>query len=1108
MIASTYTIRSLIRTIIYIAISLTCSTQYAQTRIAVIADKGLENYADLLTVELSKQKDVSVVERTEIERIFKERKISCTGIADRSIELGKLTGVEFFLIIQKKNGLGEENKSCLRIQIINTAYGLKLADSLFEYDADANKAVQTITDISIKRIIKLKDDLSKDYFLVGVGSFSCENISAGPQRTATSIRSGIEENISLYPGFILADREKAELIAKERVIGNALPENLKASSILISGSFKIEQKEDETSEISVNVKCIRNKSIIFEKRYTKDMADSIMLPSEITSDIVSKMLNSGEIKPSMDYRKEAELLFNQANLYLRFNEPENALTEVEASLALDPSNLDCHNLMLSIVSRLISKWDEGKEKDGSKFTIDNIKGVSEEAASSLEYIVGHAPNKLSMKSAQKFKNNWLSFLGSIRGLSDSSKIQKELAKDKIYLQDVFSWKIPLFLKMRKVFKESEPVYLNWLIGANPDIGIYAATYDKAFELYNIMTEDSAGLFKSGITYDSPLNKLSGIKCLADKGIPLELGSIDERYARTRKYLEAKAEDPDPLIKYMALRAILELHSKYFYGKELNQKDYEYRYRTAEKMVDVTLNGIFPAYKGNTPDNYLYLYNLALAKDVRAGNDMKLKLYQKVIDKAFADKFCQQAGNNQDFTSSVYSCAGALAYDYVNNSKQPEKAIALLSEIAGQLKDDVEIKKSLQEQISEIKKKMPANPAVLPVKNNENIKFQPDKIISLGDKRIKDILVQKVKDSYKGKFSSSSGYFYGFIGVSGKAAYLPFVFQSDEKEETWNKDIVGVMKIGLDTGNIAEILVFKEAVSRRDGSGAYPLPLIEKDDIAYLGLRKGVGIVAFNFKDKSVKAEKNVECEDIYQMFFCKDKIMLVGGSPGFYSIDERALIEFNPKSRSAKLVLNPRSAKPTCEIDGKTVIAAYPDAKEENLRVLVKPAQASNATMLYKFNPGTFSTERLNDINADKKISMFFPFYQLSKCRIIPTENGILFFDFSHAVLVDDKDGISIPMSNDEGWKPQVLLTVNEQILNVIAGVPGGRIFFGKRNGKGLLYFEKGKNTLGQIELAFPSKPGDSSETSPIAMKASGNDFLILTNRVLYVCKRYPDAFK
>ncbi|MFA6291047.1 MAG: CsgG/HfaB family protein [Victivallales bacterium] len=64
-----------------------------------ISDKGLENYADLLTAELSKQKDLNVIERVEINKILKEQEISSANSPDGYLKLGKLLKADGLVII-------------------------------------------------------------------------------------------------------------------------------------------------------------------------------------------------------------------------------------------------------------------------------------------------------------------------------------------------------------------------------------------------------------------------------------------------------------------------------------------------------------------------------------------------------------------------------------------------------------------------------------------------------------------------------------------------------------------------------------------------------------------------------------------------------------------------------------------------------------------------------------------------------------------------------------------------------------------------------------------------------------------------------------------------
>ncbi len=259
----------------------------------------------------------------------------------------------------------------------------------------------------------------------------------------------------------------------------------------------------------------------------------------------------------------------------------------------------------------------------------------------------------------------------------------------------------------------------------------------------------------------------------------------------------------------------------------------------------------------------------------------------------------------------------------------------------------------------------------------------------------------------------------------------------------------------------------------------------------------------------MEVAKNIECDDVYNMFFYRGMLMIIGGSRGFYSKDEKALIEFNPGSRSSRLLLNPRSGRPSCGIDGQPIINACPDAKGEKLYVVIKPDKAAESSMLYLFDPATFSAKKLEDINPEKKISMLFPFYQLCTCKTMPTGMGALFYDYGHCVLVDGNGRVSIMMSNDPKWKPAACLKMNEQLVNNIASVSGGKLLIGRNwYEKGLYLFEKGGDHLGMIEVVFNPEPEKSEDSSLNAMTVSGDNLLFLSPDLFFVCRKYLDGFK
>jgi hypothetical protein len=91
--------------IVALAIALPSAAWAAATRVAVIGDKGKSTLADFVvpTIEagLSKESQVTLVERALINKVLAEQQLSAAGLMEpgKAIQVGQILGVDMFLIV-------------------------------------------------------------------------------------------------------------------------------------------------------------------------------------------------------------------------------------------------------------------------------------------------------------------------------------------------------------------------------------------------------------------------------------------------------------------------------------------------------------------------------------------------------------------------------------------------------------------------------------------------------------------------------------------------------------------------------------------------------------------------------------------------------------------------------------------------------------------------------------------------------------------------------------------------------------------------------------------------------------------------------------------------
>lgn len=316
---------SLFKTMLVVLVCAIGSYLHAQTKIAVIAEKGLENYADLLTVEFSKQKGLNVVERTEIHRVLREQEISNANQTANYLRLGKLLKADGMVIIRK---FESQKKEFLVSRLVAVNQGAVL--SAFANPLPPEKIENWPTDVSAKFAPYLnKVGVSQDKAV----PISILNIRAPIDTPEMRL---LEKEFTLALAFRLVqekelfvlERWKMEKLAWEKDIDTE-SSPFWTGSYLLDGSIELIDKEN------VNVKVRLRKPSGPES--TLEATGNRQQLSEITEKITSELLkNIGKAQDKIpwDSAKEAEQYLKEAQWAFNAGLFEESFSAVQAARAL------------------------------------------------------------------------------------------------------------------------------------------------------------------------------------------------------------------------------------------------------------------------------------------------------------------------------------------------------------------------------------------------------------------------------------------------------------------------------------------------------------------------------------------------------------------------------------------------------------------------------------------------------------------------------------------------------------------------------------------------------------------------------------------------------
>ncbi len=270
----------------------------APVKIAIIADESLREYADILTVELSKDKDLVLLERSKIDKIFKEQQISVENLGAKSIELGKLLGADGLIILKKIN-FDKKEFVVSRLVAVNTGVILGATFQPFppEKSDEWLKGIQTRFLLLLPKLkVQSKDSVP----------ISILNIRAPIDTSELKL---LEKEFTLALAFRLVqekeifvlERWKMEKLDWEKDLGSAENNPFWTGSYLLDGS--IELVGDDSIKVVVRLRKPSGEELRLEETGKKDKLNEVT--DRLTKKILQELGKSSE-NISWDTKAEAE----------------------------------------------------------------------------------------------------------------------------------------------------------------------------------------------------------------------------------------------------------------------------------------------------------------------------------------------------------------------------------------------------------------------------------------------------------------------------------------------------------------------------------------------------------------------------------------------------------------------------------------------------------------------------------------------------------------------------------------------------------------------------------------------------------------------------------
>ena len=325
---------------------------------------------ELIEQESLKLDGLRLVERMEVRRIIREQSLTMTPgdgiyLAD-AVTLGRLAAADLFLLVESAPLQKEKGTTSLRLRLIESHHGLKLADSAWVLDA-GHRAEEHAASIArwVHKHVRRLAEVQQAPVVIAVTSFLSKELSPRWNWLCDILPAGVEQQLVAAPGLVLAERHRTGHLIDERTLTAELPESLRASAVLIEASFQVNRAK-ALDAIVVALRGRRGAEVIFETM----VEGSSNSTGQLTADLAAAILKQlGRTRPvaAMDRRAEAKLLIAQAEAYSKMGDGGRAIAPLEAAIALAPEMIEPKVLLIGAANPSHEAWGlrelRGEQRD-------------------------------------------------------------------------------------------------------------------------------------------------------------------------------------------------------------------------------------------------------------------------------------------------------------------------------------------------------------------------------------------------------------------------------------------------------------------------------------------------------------------------------------------------------------------------------------------------------------------------------------------------------------------------------------------------------------------------------------------------------------------------
>ena len=331
--------------IVALAIALPSAAWAAATRVAVIGEKGKSTLADFVvpTIEagLSKESQVTLVERALINKVLAEQQLSAAGLMEpsKAIQVGQILGVDMFLVVDAPppppalfEAAKESVRPTCRIRAVEARTGIILCScmQLQETLLTDLSGVTSLIDLASRKLGYAPNNRRYVALLV----FRSEALDDSLDSLADMLSMFLLNDLANSPNVIVLERERLEHLTAEKTLAGA-EVALRTSAVLLKGGLAYGATRNEV------VATVELQSLNGDKTEYVHINGSLEnlagLRTQMVSEIAEKLNSEPAGLRTLSPAEEAKLFMNQAETESAFG-TDGVIARTQAAVALDPSD--------------------------------------------------------------------------------------------------------------------------------------------------------------------------------------------------------------------------------------------------------------------------------------------------------------------------------------------------------------------------------------------------------------------------------------------------------------------------------------------------------------------------------------------------------------------------------------------------------------------------------------------------------------------------------------------------------------------------------------------------------------------------------------------------